>query len=167
MIFSLARLRLKPLCLWAAPLAGLACGGDGGIDVVLPSLRITAVTTGVQLDPDGYTVAIDGGVAQAVAIDGTLIVDRLSEGSHSIHLAGLATNCTVAGDNPRSVTVAPGTTVAADFAITCAVVTGSVQVATLTTGSGTDPDGFALLLDGADGGTIGASATTTQGGISP
>lgn len=167
MMFSLARLRLKPLCLWAAPLAALACGGDGGIDVVLPSLRITAVTTGVHLDPDGYTVAIDAGAAQPLAIDGTMVVDRLSEGVHSLELAGVATNCTVAGDNPRSVSVASGATAAADFAITCAVVTGSVQVATLTTGSGTDPDGFALLLDGVDGGSIGATATATQAGIPP
>ncbi len=167
-MFSLVRLRLKPLCLWAAPLAGLACGGgEGGIDVVLPSLRITAVTTGVQLDSDGYTIAIDAGVPQSIGVDGSLIVDRLSEGAHSVQLGGLATNCTVAGDNPRSVSVAPGTTATADFAIVCAVVTGSVQVATLTTGSGTDPDGFALLVDGVDGGSIGPSATTTQAGISP
>ena len=166
-MFSLVRLRLKPFCLWAAPLAGLACGGEGGIDVVLPSLRITTITTGVQLDQDGYSVAIDAGVAQPIGVDGSLIVDRLSEGAHSIQLAGLATNCTVGGDNPRSVSVAPGATATADFAITCAVVTGVVQVATVTTGSGTDPDGFALLLDGVEGGSIGSSATTTQAGIMP
>jgi hypothetical protein len=166
-MFSVVRLRLTSFLLLAAPLVGLACGGDGGVDVVLPSLRITTLTTGVQLDPDGYTVSVDAGVAQPVPVDGSVVVDRLSEGAHSIHLTGLATNCTVAGDNPRSVSVAPGTTAAADFAITCAVVTGTVQVATVTTGSGTDPDGFALLLDGLDGGTIGASATTTQAGISP
>ena len=69
------RLGLKKLILWAAPLAGLACGGDGGTDVVLPSLRITTTTTGIEADPDGYSVSIDGQAAQPMGLNASLTVD--------------------------------------------------------------------------------------------
>jgi len=167
-MYPVVRPRLWNLVLWAAPLAALACGGEGGTDIVLPSLRVTMVTTGVELDPDGFGVAIDGGPAQSIALDGTLTVDRLTEGAHIIELSGVAANCAAAGDNPRQVSVSPGVTASVAFAIACspsAALPGSVQIATTTTGPGTDPDGFALLFDGGDGGLIGVSATTNLTGV--
>ena len=163
-MYSAVRPRFKKLFLWAAPLAALACGGEGGTDIVLPSLRVTTVTTGVELDQDGYGVAIDGGSAQSIALDGTLTVDRLTEGTHTIVLSDLAANCAAQGDNPRQVSVSAGVTASAAFAIVCspsAALPGTLQVATTTTGPGTDPDGFALLLDGGDGGPIGVSAVSS------
>jgi hypothetical protein len=164
------RLHLKKLILWAAPLAGLACGGDGGTDVVLPSLRVTTATTGVELDPDGYAVSVDGHVPQPIGSNATSTVDRLAEGQHTVELSGISGNCAVGGENPRSVGVTPGATTTVAFTITCSPVggsVGSIQVVTTTIGSGTDPDGFALLLDGIDQGPIGVSATSSIGGLTP
>jgi len=161
------RLGLKKLILWAAPLAGLACGGDGGTDVVLPSLRITTTTTGIEADPDGYSVSIDGQAAQPMGLNASLTVDRLTEGQHTIELSGVAANCAVGGENPRPVSVAPGATASLTFVIACSAGAGSVQVVTTTTGAGTDPDGFSLLLDGADRGIIGVSATISLAGLTP
>ena len=160
------RLHLTKLIMWTAPLA-LACG-EGGTDVVLPSLRVTTATTGVELDPDGYGIAVDGGAALSIGLDATVVMDRLTEGAHVVALTGLATNCSVVGENPRSVSVVADATATAAFAVTCsasAPLPGAVQVSTTITGSGTDPDGFALLLDGTDAGPIGAGATSTLSGI--
>lgn len=164
---SVARLYIKKLVLWAAPLAGLACGGEGGTDVVLPSLRITTATTGAELDPDGYGVSIDGRPAQPIGLAATLTVDRLTEGAHTVELSGLSASCAVGGENPRTVSVAASATATTAFVITCSVTTGSLQVITTTSGSGTDPDGFALMIDGVDRGAIGVSATATIAGLAP
>ena len=113
-----ARLHLTKLILLAALLAQLACG-EGGTDVVLPSLRITTATTGLELDPDGYGIAVDGGPASPIGLDATVVMDRLADGVHVVALTSLATNCSVTGENPRSVSVVAGATATVAFAVTC------------------------------------------------
>ena len=56
MHFSGPRLRLTALLL---PLAVLACDGD---DVSGPTgaIEVTSLTSGIDPDPDGYTVMLDG-----------------------------------------------------------------------------------------------------------
>lgn len=158
-------LHLRKVFLWAAPLAGLACGGDGGTDVVLPPLRIATTTTGVEVDPDGYNVSIDGQAPQLVGPNATLIIDRLAEGQHTVELTGIAGNCAVGGQNPQAVSVLSGSTASLSFEITCSSGTGSIQVVTAASGAGTDPDGFVLLVDGTDRGPIGVSATSSLTGL--
>ena len=157
---------MKRLILWAAPLLTLACGGDGGTDVVLPSLRVTTASTGVEVDADGYAVSIDGSTAQPIGVNSTMTADGLADGQHTVELSGVAATCSVEGENPRAVSVAAGATATVAFVITCSAGAGSVQVVTATTGTATDPDGFSVLLDGSSVGAIGASSTSTLGGIS-
>lgn len=153
------------ILLWAAPLAWLGCGG-GGTDIVLPSLTITTSTDGVELDPDGYVVAVDGSSPQAIGLDATATVDGLPDGQHTVELSGMAANC-LAANNPRTVTVSTGGATTAAFSITCGPSVGSVAVTTTTSGAGSDPDGFALTVDGVDGGAIGANATASLAGLIP
>ncbi|HEU4698407.1 MAG TPA: Ig-like domain-containing protein [Gemmatimonadales bacterium] len=87
-------------------------------------MTITVTTTGMSLDPDGYTVAVDGGAAQSLAVAGTLHLADLAAGDHLVALDGVAANCQVSGENPRTVAVAAGATAAADFALTCAPLGG-------------------------------------------
>src|SRR5829696_10387018 len=94
------RSRVRTLLLWAAPLAWLGCGGGGGTDVVLPSLSVTTSTEGVELDPDGYSLVVDGAQPQTIGTAATLVVDRLSDGEHSLELSGVAPNCSAQGENP-------------------------------------------------------------------
>ena len=155
------------LILWAAPLVVLACGGEGGTDVVLPALRITTATSGVELDPDGYTVAIDGQAPQPIGANATLITEDLPAGQHTVELSGIADNCTVGGENPQPVSVVAGSTATVAFVITCSPLAGLVQIVTTTTGSDIDPDGFALLFDGTDRGPIGANATSSVTDATP
>ena len=73
-----SRKSLTRILLWAAPLTWLGCGGGGSTDIALPSLTITTSTDGVELDADGYSVAVDGGSPQAIGLDATVTVDPLS-----------------------------------------------------------------------------------------
>ncbi|MDQ3224715.1 MAG: hypothetical protein M3Q75_14775, partial [Gemmatimonadota bacterium] len=116
-MYPAAPLQLRKLLLWAAPLAGLACGG--GTDVVLPPLRIATITTGVEIDPDGYSISIDGQAAQPVGPNATLVVDGIADGQHTVELTGIAGNCAVGGQNPQSVSVTAGATASLAFEITC------------------------------------------------
>src|SRR5436309_14795562 len=68
-------------------------------------VRLTVATTGADLDPDGYAIALDGGAAMAVAVNDSKMISGLSAGSHSALLNGLAANCTVSGANPRDIDV--------------------------------------------------------------
>jgi TolB protein len=74
------------------------------------SLSITTATAGSSLDPDGYTVSVDGAASQAIGLNATLAIDDLALGTHAITLSGIASNCHLAGENPRMVEVLPGST---------------------------------------------------------
>src|SRR5207249_4325422 len=79
------------------------------------NLTVSASTSGSSLDPDGYTVAVDGGAGQALAINGSVTFTSLSAGNHSVQLSGVAANCTVSGSNPRTVSVPSGGTATTTF----------------------------------------------------
>jgi Tol biopolymer transport system component len=82
------------------------------------SIVITTTTTGSP-DPDGYTVALDNGTAQAIGTNATLTIPAVSPGAHRVTVGGLATNCRAQGDNTRSVTVTAGATVTIVFSLDC------------------------------------------------
>jgi hypothetical protein len=153
------------LLLWTAPVTWLGCGGGGGTDVVLPSLSVTTTTQGVELDPDGYSLLVDDAPGRPIGPTATLVIEQLNEGQHTLELAGLAPNCVVQGDNPRTITIRSGATTTADFVVQCSATSGSLEVSVVTTGEGSDPDGYGLLLDGSDRGTIGVNATTSLTGL--
>jgi hypothetical protein len=133
----------------------------GSIQVV----TTTSATGDAAIDPDGYSVSIDGQAALPIGPNATLTVDQVADGQHTVELSGIAGNCGVGGQNPQSVSVLSESTASLSFEITCSSGTGSIQVVTTTSGGGTDPDGFALLLDGTDRGSIGVSATSSLTGI--
>jgi hypothetical protein len=161
-----ARTNYRRLLLWSAPLVWLGCGG-GGTDIVLPSLTVTTSTSGVELDPDGYSVVVDAQPPEPIGLNASLTVDRLADGPHTVALAGLASNCVQQGENPRTVTAQTGSTASLTFTITCSASSGTIEITTTTSGAGTDPDGFALTLDGADRGPIGVTATMSLTAVTP
>ncbi len=71
---------LRTLLFWAAPLTWLGCGSGGGTDIVLPSLSVTTATDGVELDPDGYTLIIDGSDTETIGVSASVVVERLTDG---------------------------------------------------------------------------------------
>ena len=77
---------------WLATVIAL----NPGTTPALGNLTVSTSTSGANLDPDGYTVAVDGGPGQAIGINGSLSFTNQAAGSHSVTLSGVAVNCTVA-----------------------------------------------------------------------
>jgi hypothetical protein len=88
-------------------------------------LEVTTATSGMDPDPDGYELVVDGVPTHPVDDGAAVTLDALPSGPHTLALAGVAENCRVAGDNPRTVTLDPGASASTDFAVACiSVVAG-------------------------------------------
>ncbi len=146
-------------------------GGATTFDVVCNSLTgnietITS-TTGVSVDPDGYTVEVDGVTSDPIGVNDTITVNDLDVGDHSVELTGVAVNCTVSGANPRIVTVPDdvpdpnGGTVQTTFAVNCVQALGDLTVQTSTTGIDLDPDGYTVTVDGTVNQPVGTNGNVT------
>jgi Tol biopolymer transport system component len=114
-------------------------------------------------DPDGYTLSIDGGPAEPVWINATVTTGALSTGTHLVLLGGLAPNCSVVGDNPRSVSVVASRNTSVpvpfSFSVSCTPRTGSILVSTVTSGADQDPDGYSVSVKGVSAGILSANGT--------
>jgi hypothetical protein len=147
------------------------------------SLTVTTSTSGSNLDPDGYTVSVDGGASQSISDNGSVTFSNLSAGSHTVTLSGLASNCQ-AGSASQTASVPAGGSASASFAVTCqaspppnqppVVNAGGNQtqvVAVLYTlnASFSDPDAngpWTFTINWGDGSSSSGSVST-QGAISP
>src|SRR5437899_7649585 len=119
------------------------------------SLSVTTATSGASgdLDPDGYTVTLDGATTRAIGINASVTFTGLTPGSHSVVLSGVAANCTVSGGTSRTVSVTAGSTASTSYSVSCAPTspgTGSLTVTTATSGASgdLDPDGYTVSVDG-------------------
>lgn len=145
----------------------LGCGGESATGPGTGTLEITTTTVGVEADPDGYMVQVDAGEPHAIGAGATTQVTGVAVGDHAVLLVGLATNCSVEGENPSTVTLDAGQTAAVSFTVRCAPTTGRVQVTAATTGPAPDAAGYTLTADGSERGTIGANAALPIEGLSP
>jgi len=109
------------------------------------SLTVTTSTTGSNLDPDGYTVTVDGN-QKAIGINNSVTFSGLSPGNHSVQLNGLAQNCTVSS-NPRTVSITAGSTTKTTFSVGCTAPTGTLKVTTSTSGS-VPTSNYTVTVDG-------------------
>jgi probable HAF family extracellular repeat protein len=140
-------------------LSGLSCGGDDITQPTTGTLEVTSSTGGDELDPDGYTVQVDAGAPQSIGATSSLSNSNVTAGNHTVELGGIAANCSVAGDNPRTVSITAGQTTTVSFVVTCSSSTGSLQVSSSTSGSSPDPDGYSVTLDGTDRGALGINGS--------
>lgn len=147
---------------------GNGSGNGGPIAPIaqIGSIRVATVTTGEEgsLDGSGYTVTLDGSTPRSIGINATMTFQDLSVGNHSVRLDGAAENCTIAGDNPRNVAVPAGGTVEVAFEVSCALVTGTIQVSTITVGE-VDLDGYTIAIDGEAPEPIGTAETRSFAGL--
>ena len=73
--------------------AWLFIGGCSSTDPGPPvSLRITTITSGENLDPDGYLAGIDA-TSQPVGTNGSVVFTGLVSGFHLVGLSEVAANC--------------------------------------------------------------------------
>src|SRR2546428_98801 len=117
--------RRWPSCA-ALLLMALSCkGSETAAPPTTGSIQVTAATTGADLDPDGYTVALQGDTAsgssasQPIAVNGTVTFSQVKPGTYSLALSGAVANCPVGGQNPRTVSVTAGGTTLTTFQVTC------------------------------------------------
>jgi hypothetical protein len=134
------------------------------------SITVSAATTGSDLDPDGYTISVDGAEGPTLGVNGTAAISGLTPGSHSVGLTGVAANCQIQGDNIQQVAVTTGAQATVAYAITCEAPVpgaGSLRISTVTSGGGADPDGYSFAIDGGSATPIGTNASTTLQNVAP
>jgi len=111
-------------------LAMLACG-DSATEPDVPAgqdpgtLVVTVATTGVRLDPNGYTVAVNGGAATAVAINGSQTFS-VPAGTASVVLGDVSVECasevgtrSVGGRITAEATITSGATQTLSVGLVC------------------------------------------------
>jgi Tol biopolymer transport system component len=156
--------QVNRLLLTGVLLTSVGCGGNDLQEPSTGGIRITTITSG-EMDADGYLVSLDQEAETPMAANATLERSDLPAGSHVIRLAGMADNCNVQGENPRTISISSGETATVEFAVTCSVTTGSLQVTAATAGPSSDPDGYSIIVDGSDHGSVGTNASATFDGV--
>lgn len=130
---------------------GTAPGGRGNFSVV-------TVSTGTELDPNGYEIRVNDLFASIVgANDSVEFADRAAD-TYVVELTGVADNCVLAGDNPRPVQVLADSSTATTFEVACSATAGVLRVVTSTVGPNPD-DEYTLAVDDLEAGVIGANDT--------
>ena len=109
------------------------------------TVRVSAATTGADIDPDGYTATVIGGPSGAIPVNGTATVANVREGSRLVTLAGVSPNCTIAGSDTVGVVVAHGATADVAFSVQCQTA-ARLDVTVATTGVDVDPDGYMVAV---------------------
>ncbi|MBA3258460.1 MAG: hypothetical protein H0T68_03205 [Gemmatimonadales bacterium] len=164
---SLRLFAARAVAVWAVSLSWLACG-DG--DLTAPEtgrLTVTTSTTGSPEDPDGYILRVDEGELQPIGGNAAVTLDDLASGDHLVQLTGIADNCVLAGENPRTVTVPADGTVESVLVISCVATLGSITITSSTTGPSTDLDGYTFRVDETPEQSIGVSASVTVTDLPP
>ena len=84
------------------------------------SVHVSVATSGVDLDPNGYVLSVDGHFDRLVAANGSVTIDALPMGKHEVALVGVASNCTLPDPAPRVVHVRRHRIREIGFVLTCA-----------------------------------------------
>ncbi|MFL5600573.1 MAG: hypothetical protein ACJ78I_09275 [Gemmatimonadaceae bacterium] len=95
-----------------------ACGGDSTSPPTTGTIDFNVVTSGVDIDADGFFLTVDGGSPQPVPANGTLSISALPPGNHALAISGVAFNCDV-NTAPTSASVTVGQTTHVDVQAIC------------------------------------------------
>jgi hypothetical protein len=102
-------------------IAVVGCGDDDPTPSTTGQIGVTTVTTGDDVDADGYTLTVDGAAGSAIGANDQVVIPSLTAGTYSIGLSGIAANCAVQ-NNPRDVAVTAGLTAPTQFDVACALL---------------------------------------------
>lgn len=105
----------------ALALVAAGCGDDDPAPPTTGAIGVTTVTTGDDIDADGYTLSVDGNNGGAIGVNAVVVIPDLTPGTYSVGLTGIATNCAVQ-NNPRDVDVTAGLTENTQFDVACALL---------------------------------------------
>jgi Tol biopolymer transport system component len=120
-----------------------SAGGTGSIQASVP-------TTGQNLDPNGYTLTVDGGTGQHADVNASITFSGLTAGDHSVRLTTttVANNCSVTGPNPQTVTVTSGQTAQLSFPIACIMALNNQILFLSTRDAGSTTEIYFMNPDG-------------------
>ena len=121
-------------------------------------LTVITQTTGSNVDVNGYTVTV-GTTSRTIGANDRTTFLGLPTGSHTVRLSAVASNCTVQGENPRTVTVAEDQPASTTFGVSCTTPPSS---GARVTGLGAIGPGTAT--PGSDKRTFDFEATDLPGG---
>jgi hypothetical protein len=96
------------------------------VDCPLTGARITVTTTGVDFDPNGYSLVVDDS-ARAISSNDTVLVE-LEPRNRTIDLTGLAPNCALDGPGLRTVSIVATEVVTVEFVVVCTATSGVIGV---------------------------------------
>lgn len=101
----------------------ISCGNDSTgpgseTGATTGTVEITTSTSGSDQDQDGYRVML-GKNEENISSNETISISGLDEGSYNTELSNIAGNCSVDGENPRTITVTAGETASTTFEVNC------------------------------------------------
>jgi Tol biopolymer transport system component len=122
------------------------------------SIRVTSLTTGQDLDADGYLVTVDNGLEVSLLPNGSAEFRDVTAGTHDVRLLGVDANCTAGGGETQRVGVTAAQVSTVAFSITCITKVpspipdiGTLEVSSSTSGYELDRDGYRIELSTATG----------------
>jgi YVTN family beta-propeller protein len=83
------------------------------------TLRLTAITTGSDVDADGYAYSLDGNPEADLESNASVLISGLASGSHELVVSGVQSNCALSGGATRSVSLTSGDTTEVLLDVTC------------------------------------------------
>ncbi|MDP9178005.1 MAG: hypothetical protein M3O61_10035 [Gemmatimonadota bacterium] len=122
---------------------------------------VSTVTTGSDLDPDGYIV-LAAGPRGNIPANGTLTITSLTEGPWGVTLGGLSVNCTIDDPQTKLVNVTSAAPAQVAFSVRC-VPTFSLRVTMVTTGVDLDSDGYSVQAQLAGSSFVRGAAVQANG----
>jgi hypothetical protein len=129
-------------------------------------VHVTVVTTGGDLDPDGFTIAVDAEPPRTSVGNSASVTESfpVASGSHGVTLGSVAANCTLTGTSTRTVNVQDSRVTDVVFEVVC-VPTG-LAITTRTLGSDT-PDAYRLTVNDQPAPSIASNGSQTIPRLAP
>jgi TolB protein len=122
---------------------------------------VTVATAGVDVDPDGYLLELDGGAPTRLGVNDSLVAS-VAPGEHAVRLRGASSNCADGGGPVRSVAAEPGRASRVAFSVQCRIR----QVAFTSDRAGTYQV-YLMNRDGSDVTRLTTGVNEFAGGWSP
>jgi Tol biopolymer transport system component len=113
-------------------------------------VRATLVVKTFQsggIDPDGYTISLDGGPPEPIGISDTRTYEGLAPGRHVVLLDGLAPGCEPSGPNPHTIHLGTSGSSGINFHVACPITGVNGQIAFYSDRDG-DWEIFTMNADG-------------------
>jgi hypothetical protein len=137
-------MRMLKAGLAVAAMVAAGCSTASVVGSTAGSIEVGVRVSGEVVDT-AFSLFINADTTAYALTTGATRSFSAAEGTHQLYLKGVASNCTVSGDNPRSVVVGALEVVSVRFDVAC-TNNGNAKVTIATTGEDQD-DMYTLAFD--------------------